>query len=107
VQCGCGFEGDILIFVFSKVWFRKSGVLLLLNRTEATVKCLFELIEMQITGKCSLPRARVAGQKVRPATAKNFCRIHKTLRVTPAMEAKLTTKPMTKEDIVNLLEVYK
>ncbi len=31
----------------------------------------------------------------------NFCRIHKTLRVTPAMEAKLTTKPMTIEDIVN------
>lgn len=30
----------------------------------------------------------------------NFCRIHKTLRVTPAMEAKLTTKPMTVEDIV-------
>ena len=31
----------------------------------------------------------------------NFCRIHKTLRVTPAMEAKLTPKPMTIEDIVN------
>ena len=31
----------------------------------------------------------------------NFCRIHKSLRVTPAMEAKLTTKPMTIEDIVN------
>jgi IS1 family transposase len=30
----------------------------------------------------------------------NFCRIHKTLRVTPAMEAKLTKKPMTIEDIV-------
>lgn len=30
----------------------------------------------------------------------NFCRIHKTLRVTPAMEAKLTTKPMTIEDII-------
>src|ERR1019366_4984473 len=30
----------------------------------------------------------------------NFCRIHKTLRVTPAMEAKLTTKPMTIQDIV-------
>jgi len=37
----------------------------------------------------------------------NFCRIHKSLRVTPAMEAKLTTKPMTIEDIVNLLEIYK
>ena len=32
----------------------------------------------------------------------NFCRIHKTLRVTPAMEAKLTTKPMTIEDIVRM-----
>ena len=31
----------------------------------------------------------------------NFCRIHKTLRVTPAMEAKLTKKPMTIEDIIN------
>jgi IS1 family transposase len=30
----------------------------------------------------------------------NFCRIHKSLRVTPAMEAKLTTKPMTIEDLV-------
>lgn len=33
----------------------------------------------------------------------NFCRIHKTLRVTPAMEAKLTKKPMTIEDIVSLI----
>ena len=32
----------------------------------------------------------------------NFCRIHKTLRVTPAMEAKLTTKPMTIENIVEM-----
>ncbi len=33
----------------------------------------------------------------------NFVRIHKTLRVTPAMEAKLTKKPMTIEDIVDLM----
>jgi len=32
----------------------------------------------------------------------NFCKIHKTLRVTPAMEAKLTKDVMTIEDIVNL-----
>jgi IS1 family transposase len=32
----------------------------------------------------------------------NFVRIHKSLRVTPAMEAKLTTKPMTIEDIVRM-----
>lgn len=32
----------------------------------------------------------------------NFCRIHKTLRVTPAMEAKLTDKVMTLEDIVRM-----
>lgn len=32
----------------------------------------------------------------------NFCRIHKTLRVTPAMEAKLIPKPMTIEDIVRI-----
>lgn len=37
----------------------------------------------------------------------NFCKVHKTLRVTPAMEAKLTNKPMTIEDIVNLTEIYK
>lgn len=33
----------------------------------------------------------------------NFARVHKTLRVTPAMEAKLVKKPMTIEDIVNLV----
>ena len=33
----------------------------------------------------------------------NFVRIHKSLRVTPAIEATLTTKPMTIEDIVNLI----
>ena len=32
----------------------------------------------------------------------NFVRIHKTLRVTPAMEAKLATKPMTLEDVVRM-----
>jgi len=34
-----------------------------------------------------------------------FCKVHKSLRVTPAMEAKLTTKPMTIEDIVNLAPI--
>lgn len=33
----------------------------------------------------------------------NFAKIHKTLRVTPAMEAKLTKRPMTIEDICNLV----
>jgi len=33
----------------------------------------------------------------------NFARIHKTLRVTPAMEAKLAKKPMTVEEIVSLI----
>jgi hypothetical protein len=33
----------------------------------------------------------------------NFCRIHKTLRVTPAMEAKLTQHVWTIEEIVELL----
>ena len=32
----------------------------------------------------------------------NFCKVHKTLRVTPAMAAKLMTKPMTIEDIVRI-----
>lgn len=32
----------------------------------------------------------------------NFCRIHKTLRVTPAMEAGITDEKMTAEDIVKL-----
>lgn len=33
----------------------------------------------------------------------NFVRIHQSLRVTPAMEAKLTKKPMTINDIVSLI----
>lgn len=33
----------------------------------------------------------------------NFVKIHKTLRVTPAMEAKLTKRPMTLEDIARLV----
>jgi IS1 family transposase len=33
----------------------------------------------------------------------NFCRIHQTLRVTPAMEAGLTTRPWDVQDIVRLL----
>ncbi len=33
----------------------------------------------------------------------NFCKVHTTLRVTPAMEAKLTLKPMKLEDIINLI----
>lgn len=37
----------------------------------------------------------------------NFAKVHKSLRVTPAMEAKLMPKPMTIEDIVNLTEIYK
>ncbi len=36
----------------------------------------------------------------------NFSRIHKTLRVTPAMEAKLATNIMSIEDIVRLTEKY-
>lgn len=36
----------------------------------------------------------------------NFVRIHKTLRVTPAMEAKLMDKPMKIQDIVLLIEKY-
>lgn len=34
----------------------------------------------------------------------NFVRVHKTLRVTPAMEIGLTKKPMTLEDLVRLIE---
>ncbi len=36
----------------------------------------------------------------------NFAKVHKTLRVTPAMEAGLTKKPMTLEEIVELTNVY-
>ena len=36
----------------------------------------------------------------------NFCRIRKTLRVTPTMEAKLTKKPMTIEDIITYAYAY-
>jgi hypothetical protein len=34
----------------------------------------------------------------------NFCRVHKTLRVTPAMEAGLTDHVWTLEELVNLLQ---
>lgn len=34
----------------------------------------------------------------------NFCRVHKTLRVTPAMEAGLTDHVWTLEDLIGLLE---
>lgn len=33
----------------------------------------------------------------------NFCKIHQSLSVTPAMQAGLTKKPMTMEDIANLI----
>jgi IS1 family transposase len=36
----------------------------------------------------------------------NFCKIHSSLRVTPAMEAKLTKKPMKFEDIAQLPDIY-
>jgi hypothetical protein len=32
----------------------------------------------------------------------NFAKVHKTLRVTPAMEAGLAKKPMTMEEIIEL-----
>ncbi len=35
----------------------------------------------------------------------NFCRVHKSLRVTPAMEAKLAKKPMTIEELVSLAPI--
>ncbi len=35
----------------------------------------------------------------------NFAKVHTTLRVTPAMEAKIAVKPMKIEDIVNLIPV--
>lgn len=34
----------------------------------------------------------------------NFCRIHKTLRVTPAMAAGVTDKLMSMEDIAQMVE---
>ena len=34
----------------------------------------------------------------------NFCKVHKTLRVTPAMEAKLATRPMTIQQVVELTD---
>ena len=33
----------------------------------------------------------------------NFCKVHKTLKVTPAMEAKLAKRPMTLIELVNLV----
>jgi hypothetical protein len=37
----------------------------------------------------------------------NFCRVHQTLRVTPAMEAGLADRVMTIEEICKLLEPKK
>jgi hypothetical protein len=37
----------------------------------------------------------------------NFCRIHKTLRVTPAMEAGIADRPWSVEELVALLDVKK
>lgn len=34
----------------------------------------------------------------------NFCRIHKTLRVTPAMPAKVTDHPWSGEDIEDVVD---
>lgn len=34
----------------------------------------------------------------------NFCKVHKTLRVTPAMEAGIAKKPMSIEELVNLID---
>jgi hypothetical protein len=34
----------------------------------------------------------------------NFCRLHQTLRVTPAMEARLTDHVWTLEELVGLLD---
>jgi hypothetical protein len=36
----------------------------------------------------------------------NFCRIHKTLRVTPAMEAGISDRVWRLQDIAHLLEAY-
>ena len=36
----------------------------------------------------------------------NFCRIHKTLRVTPAMAAGVTDRLWRMEDIVKILETW-
>jgi len=37
----------------------------------------------------------------------NFCRIHQTIRVTPAMEAGLADHVWTLEELVNLLKTAK
>src|SRR5205085_3388751 len=34
----------------------------------------------------------------------NFCRVHQTLRVTPAMEARLTTRVWSIEELISLLD---
>jgi hypothetical protein len=36
----------------------------------------------------------------------NFCRIHKTLRVTPAMAAKVTERLWSVEDIVDVIDAW-
>ena len=36
----------------------------------------------------------------------NFCRIHKTLRVTPAMAAGVSEKLWSLEDVVDMMDAY-
>ena len=36
----------------------------------------------------------------------NFCRVHQTLRVTPAMEAGLSESAWTLEDIITMADTY-
>lgn len=36
----------------------------------------------------------------------NFCKVHKSLRITPAMEAKLAIRPMSIQQVVELVDLY-
>jgi hypothetical protein len=49
----------------------------------------------------------VSGRRARPTLHYNFVRIHKTLRVTPAMAAGVTDKIWEISDVVAMLESWK
>jgi hypothetical protein len=51
----------------------------------------------------SFPRTKIMLAVALYAVHYNFCRIHQTLRVTPAMEAGLSTRAWDVEDIVRLM----
>jgi hypothetical protein len=66
------------------------GITRKISSNKLTSSCLFPGLP--------LPKSLVVGQ------FQNFCRVHQTLRVTPAMEAQLTDHVWSLQELVGLLE---